>query len=110
MLLVDLNLLYVLLRTLYEAKYSRINQVKFFKGRLPQILIGPFMNTLAHMMVKRSFAQVGCITWCFTNNYCSFVIYQLKLYFQFSAVVIQLDPVCFTSKVCSCFNKAIFIY
>ena len=26
-----------------------VNQVKFFKGCLPQILLGPFLNTLTHM-------------------------------------------------------------
>ena len=28
-----------------------MDQVKFFKGCLPQILLGPFLNTLAHMCV-----------------------------------------------------------
>ena len=32
---------------IYGAKYSRMNQVKFFKGCLPQILLGPFLNTLS---------------------------------------------------------------
>ena len=30
-------------------KPSRMDQVKFFKGCLPQILLGPFLNTLSHM-------------------------------------------------------------
>ena len=55
---------------LYGAKYSRMNQVKFvedslqkiwsdmvcrpyhfkiFEGCLPQILLGPFLNTLSHI-------------------------------------------------------------
>ena len=29
--------------------YSRMDQVKLFKGCLPQILIGPFLNTLTHI-------------------------------------------------------------
>ena len=33
----------------YGAKYSRMDQVKSFKGCLPQILLGPFLNTLSHM-------------------------------------------------------------
>ena len=33
-------------KVLNEAKYSRKDQVKFFKGCLPQILLGPFLNTL----------------------------------------------------------------
>ena len=40
-----------------SIKHSRMNQVKFFrpyhfiflKGCLPQILLGPFLNTLTHM-------------------------------------------------------------
>ena len=35
---------------LYETEYSRIDQVNFFKGCLPQILLGPFLNTLSHML------------------------------------------------------------
>ena len=30
----------------YVTKYSTMDQVKFFKGCLPQILLGPFLNTL----------------------------------------------------------------
>ena len=30
----------------YGTKYSRMGQVKFFKGCLSQILLGPFLNTL----------------------------------------------------------------
>ena len=26
-----------------------MDQVKFFKGCLPQVLLGPFLNTLSHM-------------------------------------------------------------
>ena len=33
----------------FELKNSRIDQVKFFKGCLPQILLGPFLNTLSHL-------------------------------------------------------------
>ena len=36
---------------LFRTKYSRNGQVKFFKGRLPQILLGPFLNTLSHLDV-----------------------------------------------------------
>ena len=49
--------------SIYEIKYSRMEQVKFvedslegdhtpsnfFKGCLPQILLGPFLNTLSHI-------------------------------------------------------------
>ena len=33
-----------------ESKYSRIDQVKFFKGCLPQILLGPFLKTLSQLV------------------------------------------------------------
>ena len=36
----------------YGAKYSRIDQVKFIKGRLPQILLGPFLNTLSYISLS----------------------------------------------------------
>ena len=31
-----------------------MDQVKFFKGRLPQILLGPFWNTLSHFLAYES--------------------------------------------------------
>ena len=31
------------------TKYSRMDQAKFFKGCLPQILLDPFLNTLTHV-------------------------------------------------------------
>ena len=34
---------------IYGIKYSRMDQVKFFKGCLPQILFGPILNTLSHI-------------------------------------------------------------
>ena len=50
----------------YGSRYSRMDQVKFmedlgrpyyfkfFKGCLPQILLGPFLNTLTHMIYSFS--------------------------------------------------------
>ena len=35
--------------TIYGTKYSKIDQVKFFKGCLPQISLGPFLNALPQM-------------------------------------------------------------
>ena len=32
-----------------RSRYSRMGQVKFLKGCLPQILLSPFINTLAHI-------------------------------------------------------------
>ena len=34
-------------RDIFGAKYLRMDQVKFFRGCLPQILFGPFLNTLS---------------------------------------------------------------
>ena len=36
-------------RGVFETNYSRMDQVKFFKSCLPQILLGPFLNTLSHL-------------------------------------------------------------
>ena len=33
----------------YGSRYSRKDQEKIFKGCLPQILLSPFLNTLAHI-------------------------------------------------------------
>ena len=35
----------------FVKKYSKMDQVKVFKGRLPQILLGPFLNTLSYLKV-----------------------------------------------------------
>ena len=35
-------------KSTYRTKYYRKDQFKFFKGCLPQILLGPFLNTLTH--------------------------------------------------------------
>ena len=37
------------LTALNGAKHSRMDQVRFFKGCLPQIFLGPFLNTLSQM-------------------------------------------------------------
>ena len=41
---------------------SRSYRFKFFKGYLPQILLGPFLNTLSHetllILIKRSFSRI----------------------------------------------------
>ena len=36
----------------YESMYSRMDQVKVFKGCLPQNLLGLFLNTLSHMTLE----------------------------------------------------------
>ena len=38
-------------RSINGSRYSRMGQVKFFKGCLPQILLGQFSNTLTQMML-----------------------------------------------------------
>ena len=38
--------------SLYGTKYSRVDQVKFFKGYLPQTLLGPLLNTWAHIIFR----------------------------------------------------------
>ena len=56
---------------IHETKYSRMGKVtfveisllitpyrfKFFKDCLPQILLGPFLNTLPHMFFEVSISQ-----------------------------------------------------
>ena len=39
-----------LLPVLSETKYSRMDQVKFVEGILKKIFLGPFLNTLSHLM------------------------------------------------------------
>ena len=44
------------------SQYSRMDQVKFFKGCRPQILLGPFLNTLFQTLVTRpSFYNNTCL-------------------------------------------------
>ena len=38
---------------------GRAYQFKFFKGCLPQILLGPFLNTLSHLSIRENLSQVG---------------------------------------------------
>ena len=59
----DKNILVYFKASIYEAKYSRMDQVKSvadnclgrpyhfksFQGCLPQSLLGPFLNTLPHI-------------------------------------------------------------
>ena len=42
-------------QSVFRANYSKMDQVKFFKGCLPQILFGPFLNTLSHLFWSSSF-------------------------------------------------------
>ena len=37
-----------------RTKFSRMEQVKFFKGCRPQILVGPFLNTLAQIILPNN--------------------------------------------------------
>ena len=39
------------------AKYSRMDQAKCFKGCRPQILLGPFSNTLSHLLLLNKSSQ-----------------------------------------------------
>ena len=41
-------------RKICGTKYSRMDQVKFFKGCFPQILLGRFLNTVSHIFFKIS--------------------------------------------------------
>ena len=48
-------------KVVYGPRYSRTEQVKFFKGCLPQILLGLFLNALTHITIKslnRRFVRV----------------------------------------------------
>ena len=53
------------LNEIYGTKNSRMDQVIFFKGCLPQILLGPFLNTFSHM-----FTQANEIT---ITEYCTII-------------------------------------
>ena len=51
----------------YGTKYSRMDQVKFFKGCLPQVSLGPFWNTWTHM----TFLLRGLLIFMFSYSTCS---------------------------------------
>ena len=44
---------------MFGSRYSRMAQVQFFKGCLPQILLGPFLNTLTHLCVSQLSSKRG---------------------------------------------------
>ena len=43
--------LVILYSTINGSRYSRMDQVKIFKGYLPQILHGPFLNTFTQILL-----------------------------------------------------------
>ena len=46
---------------MYGTKYSRMDQVKFFKRRLSQILLGSFLITLSYMWIQ-------AVKWWISSN------------------------------------------
>ena len=42
----------------YVTLYSKMDQIKFFKGCLPHILLGQFLNALSHMQFQRIYLKV----------------------------------------------------
>ena len=46
------NLWTITKKCIYGTRFSRMDQVKFFKGCLAQILLGPFLNTMSHIQLK----------------------------------------------------------
>ena len=42
----------------YVILYSKMDQIKFFKGCLPHILLGQFLNALSHMQFQRIYLKV----------------------------------------------------
>ena len=52
------------LGTSFAAKYSRMDRVKFFKDCLPEILLGPFLNTLPHLFGNKtpSIILLSCLS------------------------------------------------
>ena len=49
-----------LCQSIYGAKYSIMDRVKFFKGCLPQTLLGPLLNTLTY--ISHTVNPRGCNT------------------------------------------------
>ena len=41
----------------YGLLKQTINPIKFFKGCLPQILLGPSLNTLSHIILRRPLSR-----------------------------------------------------
>ena len=55
--------------------YARIDQVKFFKGCLQQILLGQFLNTLTHMWINLAidFICKSSYMYLYNSFFCSMV-------------------------------------
>ena len=59
--------------------YSRMEQVKFFKGCLLQILFGPFLNTLSHIVNRFFQAKHSTLVHSFSShNDVSTMIWKLQ--------------------------------
>ena len=58
----------------YETKYSRMEEVKFFKGCLPQILLGLFLNNVSRILLFR-WVQLRWIFFCALHYFLPFLIF-----------------------------------
>ena len=46
----EINIRFFINEATYGTNHSRMDEVKFVEGCLPQILLGPFLNTLSQML------------------------------------------------------------
>ena len=60
-------------KTIFGSRYWIMDQVKFFKGCLPQILLNLFLNTLTHLKIicgLISTANINPLEWqIYTHQY-----------------------------------------
>ena len=100
--LINCTLRYVwenLTLTVISDKYSRIDQVNFFKGCLAQILLGPFLNTLFHMLLRFKLLDYDF----FVSRKKALQLW-LRIYWRLYVVLhYSLSRLVHLFKVCTCF-------
>ena len=54
--------IYLLSKSVYGTKYLRVDQIKIFKGCLPQILLGPLLKTFSYLWPSQtSKMEIFCV-------------------------------------------------
>ena len=85
------------------SRYSRMDQVKLFKGCLPQTLLGPFLDTLTQMKIMLFYSKilVNVDYWSIRLKMGSYTS-KLKIYDVYSPYQIK----CRTTLMSSLYKKA----
>ena len=90
---------------LFGTKYSRMDQAKLFKSCFPQILLGPFLNTLFHLLRKFFLVKTYRLH-CIMNFPHQIKIYSTKFFLPCSTVNESRNS---SESVCSLIHSAMLV-